>query len=294
MSRLFLGLLVALTLAACGRDDPIVTGEVRPAIWEARGETGGRLLLFGSIHQLPPRLDWMTGRVRLAAQDADELLLEISPEDIAAVPALFARISRDETVPPLDIRLGAGPAEDVRDLASDMGVRADDADAIESWALAMAAGNALARRAGLSGDNGVETRLTTLFRAAGKPVTGLERAAAQLALFDDLPPATQDIMLRTTAERAADARERAHDLIRAWARGDTRTIAEIAAEDLARTPGLAEPLVHARNRAWVDQLHARLGRPGTALVAVGAGHLVGERSVIDLLEERGVTVRRVQ
>ena len=41
-------------------------------------------------------------------------------------------------------------------------------------------------------------------------------------------------------------------------------------------------------------LTKRLERPGQAFVAVGAGHLAGNDSVIDLLEQQGLTVVRVQ
>jgi uncharacterized protein YbaP (TraB family) len=35
-------------------------------------------------------------------------------------------------------------------------------------------------------------------------------------------------------------------------------------------------------------------RPGTVLVAVGAGHLAGHDSVVEMLKQRGYKVRRVQ
>src|SRR3546814_19384657 len=65
-------------------------------------------------------------------------------------------------------------------------------------------------------------------------------------------------------------------------------------ESLAATPELAKTLLWDRNARWADQLKARMDQPGTVFVAVGAGHLAGERSVQDYLKERGLTVKRVE
>jgi uncharacterized protein YbaP (TraB family) len=37
-----------------------------------------------------------------------------------------------------------------------------------------------------------------------------------------------------------------------------------------------------------------MNKPGTIMVAVGAGHLAGNGSVVALLQKRGFTVTRVQ
>ena len=51
------------------------------------------------------------------------------------------------------------------------------------------------------------------------------------------------------------------------------------------------PVTSANFLRYVDQ---RLDRPGTAFVAVGAGHLAGKGSVIERLEAAGLEVARVQ
>ena len=47
-----------------------------------------------------------------------------------------------------------------------------------------------------------------------------------------------------------------------------------------------------RNASWIEpieKLHAR----GGGFVAVGAMHLIGKRSVLDLLAQRGFTIKRL-
>src|SRR3546814_9180129 len=71
-----------------------------------------------------------------------------------------------------------------------------------------------------------------------------------------------------------------------WAKGDPDGLAIAMNESLAATPELAKTLLWDRNARWADQLKARMDQPGTVFVAVGAGHLAGERSVQDYLKER--------
>ena len=280
-------------LAGCTSDAPVVAEPASPAMWQVQdGDT--RIILIGTVHQLPAQVRWQRGKVSAAIADADELWLELAPSDLPAIPATFARISVDEPVPTLDQRIGAERARIARDYAADAGIDRDDVDRMESWALSFAVGTVIAADAGLSSDNGVETRLTNAFVAAHKPVRGLEAASAQLALFDDLPDGLQNQMLGKSISDAPTAREHIYDLVRQWARGDVDAIARKAAQDLAETPGLIEPLVTRRNAAWVAQLVDRMDRPGTILVAVGTGHLVGDASVIAQLRHHGLSVTRIQ
>jgi uncharacterized protein YbaP (TraB family) len=60
-------------------------------------------------------------------------------------------------------------------------------------------------------------------------------------------------------------------------------------------PALAEALLYARNAAWAQWIDERLDTtPGTVFVAVGAGHLAGDKSVQAYLSERDIETVRVQ
>jgi uncharacterized protein YbaP (TraB family) len=53
-------------------------------------------------------------------------------------------------------------------------------------------------------------------------------------------------------------------------------------------------LLTRRNARWAEWLRRRMDQPGTAFVAVGAGHLAGSESVQAMLARHGLRVRRVQ
>ena len=53
-----------------------------------------------------------------------------------------------------------------------------------------------------------------------------------------------------------------------------------------------ESLLFTRNRNWIPEIEQLLNQNKDSLVVVGAGHVVGENSVIDLLKQKGYRVRR--
>ncbi len=64
-------------------------------------------------------------------------------------------------------------------------------------------------------------------------------------------------------------------------------------ESMDETPELAKILLWDRNARWADQIKSRMDRPGTIFLAVGAGHLAGEKSLQDYLAARGLTAERI-
>jgi uncharacterized protein YbaP (TraB family) len=83
-------------------------------------------------------------------------------------------------------------------------------------------------------------------------------------------------------------------MLQAWANGDVAGVARTFDGETALSPELRKALMTDRNARWADWLKARMAKPGTVFVAVGAGHLAGKDSVEAMLAAKGVKVVRVQ
>jgi uncharacterized protein YbaP (TraB family) len=79
-------------------------------------------------------------------------------------------------------------------------------------------------------------------------------------------------------------------LLAAWRTGDTAALADVLSEEFDAFPELYRPLTEDRNRVWVGQLADLLDDRDDYLVVVGALHLVGRNSVVEMLQKRGYTV----
>ena len=130
-------------------------------------------------------------------------------------------------------------------------------------------------------------------RRDGK-LSGDEGAARPAVLFETLDPATQRTLLVRAAENSARAQSDVLAMTSAWSRGDTDALAKVVNEDVDEVPAARKAIITERNRRWSAWVERRLGQPGTVLMAVGAGHLVGVDSVPVLLAARGLKVTRIQ
>jgi uncharacterized protein YbaP (TraB family) len=83
-------------------------------------------------------------------------------------------------------------------------------------------------------------------------------------------------------------------MLTAWSRGDVQAIARSFNKDLAESPELSDALIKRRNANWARWIEQRMARPGSLMIAVGAGHLAGSDSVIEMLQKQGYKVHRVQ
>jgi uncharacterized protein YbaP (TraB family) len=251
-----------------------------------------RIFLLGTMHALPAGTDWDDGKVGEAIRAADELVMELSPTQLAAAGEEFQRLAPRSTPLTMDARLPAPALVQYRALEAS-GSRFNG-DALDDWAVLVLMGQRVARNARLSSDNGVETGLTEKFKSARKPIGGLETARGQLMLFETLPPQAQRALLVRAASEAGHAVRDVEALTAAWSKGDIATLERIINEDVDAVPAARRAIITDRNRAWAEWVQSRMNRPGTVLVAVGAGHLVGPDGLPAMLEAEGLTVRRVQ
>jgi uncharacterized protein len=135
--------------------------------------------------------------------------------------------------------------------------------------------------------------------ARGKPIEFLETAADQIAALEKWTD------LRALKAVLADL-EAGETIMRkmfeAYIAGDDEKMLALTSEERALalkhgyTPAeykaQTEDILYGRNAAWIARIE-KLHAAGGTFVAVGALHLIGERSVLDLLAKKGYTVGRV-
>jgi uncharacterized protein YbaP (TraB family) len=130
---------------------------------------------------------------------------------------------------------------------------------------------------------------------AGKQVYGLESIREQLAIFDDMPEQEQLLLLRDAVENFAEIEAIQGALIDAWLQRNLCALlaindAAMQTADRQQAVELQDKLIVRRNRLMAERLQPYL-QEGNVFVAVGALHLPGEAGLLNLLQQRGYTVR---
>ena len=296
LSRLFIlfATLVAIPLPAKAPPTPAATA--RPALWKL-ADADTTIWLFGTIHILPDQYRWRTPAIDAAIGQSGRLTLEtVLDDDPTVLARTLISLGQASGLPPLADRVPADKRKALADLVALSGISEARLQGMKTWAAAVLLTGAAMQQIGvpISKDGGVEAQLTGNFRAAGKPVDGLETPAQQLGFFDTLPESAQRAFLIAMLDPPAKSAREFHDLIAAWAHGDIAGIARAFDDDPEFTPETRETLIRKRDVAWADALAKRLETPGTFFVAVGAGHLTGRDAVQPMLAAKGLKVVRVQ
>jgi uncharacterized protein YbaP (TraB family) len=266
-----------------------------PALWSV-SDADTTVYLFGTIHLLPDKYSWRTAKFDQAVAGSNELVLEtiIDDKDPMKLVGILTRLGFSNNLPPIASRVPAGKRAALEAAIAKSGVPRSAFDKMESWAAAfMLLGNQF-KDLGLRGDQGVETALRSSFTSAGKPIGELETNSEQLGFFDTLPEPAQRALLEGAIEDRANMRQTFDAMLAAWSRGDVRAIARSFNRDLAASPELKTALLSRRNANWSRWIEQRMAKPGSVLIAVGAGHLAGGESVLELLKRDGYKVERVQ
>ena len=251
-----------------------------------------QIYMLGAMHALPRGTDWGGGKVADAIGSADELVMELAPEELAEAGGIFQSLAPRTAPLAMEKRLPPPALAGYRALEASGGDFGGDT--LDDWAVMVLMGQRVAQNAELDSSDGVETRLTEQFKDAGKPIRGLETAREQLMFFETLDPATQRMLLTRAAEKSGDALKEVGALTAAWGRGDVAALEKVINEDVDTVPAARKAIITDRNRRWSAWVKQRMRQPGTVLMAVGAGHLVGADGVPAMLEADGLKVTRVQ
>lgn len=292
--RLLAGLgLAALTGAALAPQ----AAEARqaPALWSV-SDADTTVYLFGTIHLLPDNYQWRTPVLEKAVGNSQELVIEtiIDEKNPQALVSTLMRMALQAGLPPITERVPPAKRAALQAAITKSGIPNAAFDRMKTWAAAfMLLGNQF-RDMGLKNGEGVEPVLKGEFTTEGKPIGQLETNAEQLGFFDALPEDAQRSLLAGAVETPQDTKAEFHGMLNAWQHGDVNAIARTFNHDLAATPELRDALLRRRNSNWSHWIENRMQKPGSLMIAVGAGHLAGPGSVVDLLQRDGFKVQRIQ
>jgi uncharacterized protein YbaP (TraB family) len=265
----------------------------RPAIWKI-GDRDTAIYLFGTIHILPPGFQWRSTALDRVVASAGALIVE-SVDDKSSVESLMS--APIPTLPPLTARVSPDHRVALRRFTDTLAPQATAAlDGMPTWIAAVAVGYVRDFRAGEIPGPGADDWLEAQFREARKPVVPIEDGEKVFATVSAIPESEQRRMLDLALDAPQRSRAELRAPMHAWAKGEVgpRSALTVDMVGSSGTEALSAPLLADRNRAWADSLMRRLHTPGTALFAAGVGHFVGPNSVLDLLRQRGIKVKRVE
>ncbi|MGB3339823.1 MAG: TraB/GumN family protein [Devosia sp.] len=285
-ARCLLPLVATLGLVA-------LPAKAAPAIWEVRDDDSA-IWLFGSFHILPDGAEWRTGLFDTILADAEKLVFEadVRPAAVAQMGAeAFVRgIYVDGTV--LTDALDDPTEARLREKAATINLPMGSILAMRPW---MATNTITVQALAMEGygNQGVEFVLQP--ELADDRLSFLETGPQQLDVLAGAPEDEQLAMLTSTLDQLDTLPKLMDKMLASWVYGTPDRLGDLFLMEMGGfEKAFLDRLIYARNRNWMEPLETMLADNQENLVIVGAAHLIGDGSVLDLLEQAGYEVERIQ
>lgn len=265
---------------------------IEPPRWVVR-DADSELVLFPTVHALPADLEWLSDSMLEQFGGAEEVWFEIDPAALQG-PEMQQIVMQRGMDPARPLSEILEPEVHARFVAAteSIGLPAVQLDPMRPWLASLTLSSMALMQSGFDSSAGVESQLQQ--RLGEQKVRSLESVEQQIGFLADLDEATQIELLVSTLDEVDGFAEELRAIAEDWAQGDVSGMEDMLVQEMkVQYPAIYDVLFTRRNANWVETIEQELAGSGTDFVAVGAGHLVGEDSVVAMLEQRGWTVERI-
>jgi uncharacterized protein YbaP (TraB family) len=252
------------------------------------------LYLLGSLHVLKQDAYPLAAAIGSAYADSRKVVFET---DIAALqePAVQAKMLQLGLYPEGQNLLQNldGPTRQVLEKKMNaMGLPLEQFARFKPWFIALTLATLELQRLGFNPNLGLDVHFFTKARTDAKEIGFLEPAEFQLNLLGNMVKKDQIAFLNQTLKDLEVVNELAADLVKLWKAGNAKGLHELLFKSFKDYPDLYDRLLIQRNKKWVEEIETLMRENKNILFVVGAGHLVGPESVVDLLQKRGYKVKQ--
>jgi uncharacterized protein len=276
----------------------------RPLLWKIESDALQKPShLFGTIHLATPRIAKLHPAAAQAFDQADAVVTEISLDAKTQLEAAALMMRNDGST--LSESIGEDTAAKLDEILKGINpaFTAELFEPMKTWAVAAAV---VMLPYQMKGDKSLDQLLWQRAGGEGKPTSGLEELKDQLAAFEGgLNEAEQVVYLRATLENLDESAALVKEIIAAYEKGDEDAIGTLMVqsirdfgkneEERAIGKRLLKRLLTDRDvtmSATIDETLKQ--QPGKShFFAVGAGHLIGEASILKHLEAKGYRITRI-
>ena len=140
---------------------------------------------------------------------------------------------------------------------------------------------------------GVEEELVKLAKEDKKEIQGLETMQFQASVFDSIPYQWQAKELLKNIDSFSTNKEEFETMLNFYKNQQMDSIKTMLGKSEFGSDKYDDLLLNDRNKKWVTKLDSIMKKE-SVFVAVGAGHLVGDKGLISLLRKQGYSVEPLE
>jgi uncharacterized protein YbaP (TraB family) len=293
---LFAFFLPALLIAASsGLQAKTVAVEqaAKSCLWTVETPSN-KIYLLGSLHLLKQDTYPLAPAIEKAYADSQVIIFET---DIAALqtPEVQAKLLELGVYPAgenLLENLDENTRQQLEKKMSEIGMPLAHFSRFKPWFVALTLTTLELQRLGFNPNYGIDMYFFNKAKADGKEIGFLEPAEFQINLLGNMAEENQNAFLNQTLKDLEVVNALSEDLVGSWKNGDADKLHKLLSKSFKDYPHLHNRLLLQRNKNWLQQIESALRKNKNTLFVVGAGHLLGPESVIDLLKKKGYQVKQ--
>ena len=268
--------------------------DAEPAMWMVE-DADTTIYLFGTFHALDGKADWFNDEVREAFDASQDVVLEVlTPDNPADLGPVVMKYAVDTSGKTLTSKLSPDGQKALAAALAHYGMPANALDGFKPFFASLTLTMLQFKELGMGTEQGSEAVLKKAAAESAKKLGAVETVEDQLAMFSSLSDEEQVRLLEASLKEGDKMAGEIRNMLAMWNRGDAAAVAKLIQQSDKDSPALYKAMFTDRDARWVKWIGDRLEQPGTVFMAVGTGHLAGDRSVVGLLEKQGLKVTRVQ
>ena len=270
------------------------TAHAQSSVWQV-SKGNDSLFIGGTVHILPKAEMPLPVEFNHAYEQADTIVFEApvpDPADTNAQMQMLGALSytNNET---LSEKLEPEVKASLENKLSEFGANLEKLDGFRPAMVSIVLMSMELQKQNLLGE-GVDAYYTKKATKDNKTKNYLETMEFQLALFKTMGQGNENDFIKRNLADLNNYNDMFKGLLTAWREGDTDTLNKVAVEKMQKNdPKSYKQLFKDRNNNWLPKVEAMFNNDSNEFVLVGAGHLVGQDSLLTLLENKGYSVSLV-
>lgn len=271
-----------------------VSRDQKNFLWKVQSKTN-IVYILGSIHFFKKEGYPLNKKIEDAFEKSNVLAVEANINDIGQIDIQkLIEIAFYPENDSLEKHVSRETYEIIKKEFVGLGLPLEFINKQKPWLLALTLTSLELVKLGFDPTYGIDMHF--LSKATGKKIMELESLNYQINLLSGFSDQDQEIFLLYTLKDLKMLGQEADKLMNAWTSGDAKGIESIISKSIKedrRMSSIYEKLIYERNRNMASRIEEFLKTKDTYFVIIGAGHIVRNKGIIEILRRKGYIVEQL-
>jgi hypothetical protein len=262
-------------------------------MWKATSPTN-TVYLFGSIHlgdssmyPLPPAVESAFAASKVLAVEFN--VKSVDQSKILSLMQEYGMYAGDDG---LSKHIPKDSSDALDDFCSKNGIPRMALERTKLWVAAVTVIAFAAKAAGEDPELGIDMHFLNEVKESQR-IDEIESPEFQMSILSSATEQEQQEFLTASLKQADKVKDMVHKMQQAYSSGDTASLEKLVREEESGPKALMKKLLDDRNVTMTQRVEQYLKGKEPSFVVVGAGHIIGDKGIVKLLQAKGYHVEQV-